>query len=42
VRCGAGHSEAFLRLRVAVRRTLRFWESYHCPECSGWNLLTHD
>ena len=42
VRCGAGHSEVFLRQRTGVRRTLHFWESYRCPECSGWNLLTRD
>jgi SAM-dependent methyltransferase len=35
VRCGAGHSEPFLRKsRVLVRRT------YRCPDCGGWNLLT--
>jgi SAM-dependent methyltransferase len=42
VRCGAGHSEAFLRLHTPVRRQLRFWESYRCPGCGGWNLLTRD
>lgn len=42
VRCGSGHSQAFLRRRTAVHRALRFWESYRCPECGGWNLLTRD
>ena len=42
VRCGSGHSEAFLRQCTAVRRALRFWESYRCPKCGGWNLLTRD
>ncbi|HMC58934.1 MAG TPA: hypothetical protein VKJ01_07070, partial [Candidatus Solibacter sp.] len=42
VRCGSGHSEAFLRQRTTVRRSLRFWESYRCPKCGGWNLLTRD
>jgi len=42
VRCGSGHSEIFLRRHTEVRRALRFWESYHCPECGGWNLLTED
>jgi SAM-dependent methyltransferase len=42
VRCGAGHSEAFLRLHTPVQRRLRFWESYRCPGCGGWNLLTRD
>jgi len=42
VRCGSGHSEAFLRRQTVVRRALWFWESYRCPECGGWNLLTRD
>jgi SAM-dependent methyltransferase len=42
VRCGSGNSEAFLRLHTPVRRSLRFWESYRCPQCGGWNLLTRD
>jgi len=42
VRCGSGHSEAFLRQHAVVRRGLRFWESYRCPKCEGWNLLTRD
>jgi SAM-dependent methyltransferase len=42
VRCGSGHSEMFLRKEGVVRRTMRFWESYRCPKCGGWNLLTAD
>jgi len=42
VRCGSGHSEAFLRKHTPVQRRLRFWESYRCPNCGGWNLLTGD
>lgn len=42
VRCGSGHSEMFLRKQGVVRRTMRFWESYRCPKCGGWNLLTED
>ena len=40
VRCGAGHSEAFLRKTARVRRWLPPIEQYRCPECWGWNLLT--
>lgn len=42
VRCGAGHSEIFLRRHTDVQRALRFWETYRCPKCGGWNLLTRD
>jgi SAM-dependent methyltransferase len=37
VRCGAGHSEAYLRKHAAVR-----WMSYRCPACGGFNLLTRE
>jgi len=37
VRCGAGRSEAFLRKCGVLGRGI----SYHCPDCGGWNLLTH-
>ena len=41
VRCGSGHSEAFLR---ASRRTRRAFllEAYRCPICNATNLLTPD
>jgi SAM-dependent methyltransferase len=42
VRCGSGHSEIFLRTQGVERRAMRFWESYRCPKCGGWNLLTED
>jgi SAM-dependent methyltransferase len=42
VRCGAGNSEAYLRKTCAVRRRLRWFETYRCPACGGWNLLTED
>jgi hypothetical protein len=40
VRCGAGHSEAYLRRKTRVRRLLWFWERYRCPACRGFNLLS--
>ena len=42
VRCGSGHSEMFLRKQGVVSRAMRLWESYRCPKCGGWNLLTED
>lgn len=33
VRCGGGHSEAWLRSKGAGR-------FYHCPDCGGWNIMT--
>jgi len=35
VRCGSGHSEAYLRKHASIRRL-----SYRCPACGGFNLLT--
>ncbi len=40
VRCGAGHSEAYLRRKTRVRRVLWFWERYRCPACRGFNLMS--
>jgi SAM-dependent methyltransferase len=40
VRCGAGHSEAYLRRKTHVRRVFWFWERYRCPACRGFNLLS--
>jgi hypothetical protein len=40
VRCGAGHSEAYLREKTGVRTVLWFWERYRCPACRGFNLLS--
>jgi len=39
VRCGAGHSVAYLRRKTWVRKVL-FWERYRCPACRGFNLLS--
>jgi SAM-dependent methyltransferase len=36
VRCGSGHSEAYLRANGPIDR------SYRCPACGGWNLLTRE
>lgn len=41
VRCGSGHPEAWLR-RGQLRRPLGVLESYRCPDCRAWNLLTRD
>jgi SAM-dependent methyltransferase len=42
VRCGAGNSEAYVRKACAVRRRVWWFETYRCPACGGWNLLTTD
>ncbi len=42
VRCGAGHSAAHLRKRGALRRAFGRVQSYLCPDCGGWNLLSPD
>ncbi|HKE27346.1 MAG TPA: class I SAM-dependent methyltransferase [Bryobacteraceae bacterium] len=42
VRCGAGHSEDYLRSHATGwRRTLGI-ETYRCPACGGFNLFTAD
>jgi SAM-dependent methyltransferase len=42
VRCGAGHSQAFLRKAGAVGRGVGSVETWRCPGCGGFNLLTRD
>jgi len=42
VRCGSGHSQAFLKATGAVPRLPRWIEPYRCPLCGGWNLFTED
>jgi SAM-dependent methyltransferase len=42
VRCGAGNSEAYVRKTCKVRRRAGLFETYRCPVCGGWNLLTED
>jgi SAM-dependent methyltransferase len=39
VRCGSGHSDAFLEQTTGVRKS-GFWLPYRCPQCGGWNLFT--
>ena len=39
VRCGSGHSEPYLRGNCAIHKLL-FVETYRCPACGGFNLLT--
>jgi SAM-dependent methyltransferase len=41
-RCGAGNSEAHVRKTCRVRRRAWWFETYRCPVCGGWNLLTED
>ena len=40
VRCGAAHSEPYLRQHGAGWRALLGIESYRCPSCGGFNLLS--
>jgi SAM-dependent methyltransferase len=42
VRCGAGHSEAFLRKNASLQRFPGMFRAYRCPACSGFNLLTRE
>ncbi len=40
VRCGSGHSEAWLRKSATVHGAFVFLQTYRCPACGGFNLLT--
>jgi len=40
VRCGAGHSEDYLREQASGWRKLGPIESYRCPACGGFNLFS--
>ncbi|MGD0666592.1 MAG: methyltransferase domain-containing protein [Bryobacteraceae bacterium] len=40
VRCGSGQSEAYLRKHASGWRKFGPVESYHCPGCGGFNLLS--
>lgn len=40
VRCGSGHSEAYLRKNVPIRNVARLFQTYRCPACGGFNLLS--
>jgi len=39
VRCGSGHSEAYLREQASGWRKFGPLESYRCPSCGGFNLI---
>ncbi|MFY9725558.1 MAG: hypothetical protein WAJ87_08695, partial [Bryobacteraceae bacterium] len=40
VRCGSGQSEAYLRAKASGWRKFGPIESYRCPGCGGFNLLS--
>ena len=40
VRCGAAHSEDYLRVHATGWRSTFAIESYRCPACGGFNLLS--
>jgi len=40
VRCGSGHSEAYLRKHTPIRKLAGLFPGYRCPACGGFNLLT--
>ena len=42
VRCGAGHSEIFLKKKGAIPPLPHRFDWYRCPLCGGRNLLTHE
>jgi SAM-dependent methyltransferase len=40
VRCGSGHSEAYLRKHTPIRKLAGLFPAYRCPACGGFNFLT--
>lgn len=40
VRCGSGHSEAYLRKNAPLRKLVGLFQTYRCPACGGFNFLT--
>jgi SAM-dependent methyltransferase len=40
VRCGAGHSEPYLRKNSVLRKMAGLFQTYRCPACGGFNFLT--
>ena len=40
VRCGSGHSEAYLRAKTPLRKLMGLLQTYRCPACEGFNLLS--
>jgi SAM-dependent methyltransferase len=42
VRCGSGHSEAYLRKYAPIRKLAGMFSAYRCPACGGFNLLSRE
>jgi SAM-dependent methyltransferase len=42
VRCGAGHSVAYLRKNAPLREVAGMFQTYLCPACGGFNFLSPD
>jgi hypothetical protein len=42
VRCGSGHSEAYLRKHARLRKAAGLFQTYRCPACGGFNFLTRE
>jgi SAM-dependent methyltransferase len=42
IRCGSGHSEAYLRKHASIRKLAGLFPAYRCPACGGFNLLTRE
>jgi SAM-dependent methyltransferase len=40
VRCGAGHSEPYLRKNVSLHKVAGLFPAYRCPACGGFNFLS--
>ena len=40
VRCGSGHSEAYLRKNAPIRKLAGLFRTYRCPACGGFNFLS--
>ena len=40
VRCGSGHSEPYLRKHAPLRKVAGLFQTYRCPSCGGFNLLS--
>jgi SAM-dependent methyltransferase len=42
VRCGSGHSEAYLRKYARIRKLAGMFPAYLCPACGGFNFLSRE
>lgn len=40
VRCGSGHSVAYLRKNAPLREVAGLFRTYRCPACGGFNFLS--